>query len=1009
MEDDQQFCLRWNNHQSTLISVFDTLLENQTLVDCTLAAEGKFLKAHKVVLSACSPFFATLLQQQYDKHPIFILKDVKYQELRAMMDYMYRGEVNISQDQLAALLKAAESLQIKGLSDNRSGNTQKTEQHRGLNVPGSGNGGKLSGYTLEQTQTKRPRVGPSSMETTDLSGSREGSSSPSRRRRKIRRRSVENAMPVDIHDNSNSSQINPSSHLPQQPQQQQQQQQPQSTAGLPGIGAIATATTSLPAPVSSLPTGSSGVLAATGSIVSTQGTTLQMTPSMTKKTESVKGVSDAINTENIKAAAGAIVAVDEQNLEHSKGEKSNHKQKSSSTTGIAAKETPEMVIEPKSEYDEEGNEETVEDLTLDDEEMGMEDLDQNAGTSQAGEGSSQGYAPWQHDRSQDELLLAPQEAQQRDPQDVAPKATLKCAKASTYQPNTSSIATPTVYRSESQTQSQSESRIRVRDWLMLADQSVLRKTIDPNSDKSLTTTTNNTATNTERNAGIQCDDVNTNTPLLASTAILSLCSAGNVITSNISTTTSTITSAPKQPTLMRIGSIGRTTITCVAAPAVIGGDNRDINLINNGNMGVISAADLAAAGVELESVDESMTEVLVKIENLSSSTQDEDEDMEEEGDNDDDIDSNGRGNSNGKKRNQQRCNEKELDFNYDLKLSSPMSWAFDTIKIENEEEFEDILSGENDTTNTEDEDDLLTTAAATTKQAAVSSPAQIPASLSNATLIPVTECTDTPAKPNAATATTIQSSGCNLVYKIQNPLPSTIRRLQLSENQESTSQQLLLEQQQHLQHLQLQPTQQILHFKLASIPATITSVTTTTTTAPPLLPPPLSSASLNVDNNNCTINQNCADNSKVTVGDVNITTDQKVPLKSSTESTAKNSDFTSSVSDDKRYRILVQNQRMRKESLEHSEDMIYNADIEKPWVCRNCNRNYKWKNSLKCHLKNECGQPPRYFCSKLCGYATNVHSNLKRHLNTKCRDRIEEDQKNETTTSTYTLVFQKNE
>lgn len=40
-----------------------------------------------------------------------------------MMDYMYRGEVNISQDQLAALLKAAESLQIKGLSDNRGGSS----------------------------------------------------------------------------------------------------------------------------------------------------------------------------------------------------------------------------------------------------------------------------------------------------------------------------------------------------------------------------------------------------------------------------------------------------------------------------------------------------------------------------------------------------------------------------------------------------------------------------------------------------------------------------------------------------------------------------------------------------------------------------------------------------------------------------------------------------------------------------------------------------------------------
>lgn len=56
MATDQQFCLRWNNHQSTLISVFDSLLENGTLVDCTLAAEGQYLKAHKVVLCACSPY-----------------------------------------------------------------------------------------------------------------------------------------------------------------------------------------------------------------------------------------------------------------------------------------------------------------------------------------------------------------------------------------------------------------------------------------------------------------------------------------------------------------------------------------------------------------------------------------------------------------------------------------------------------------------------------------------------------------------------------------------------------------------------------------------------------------------------------------------------------------------------------------------------------------------------------------------------------------------------------------
>jgi len=116
-----------------------------------------------------------------------------------MMDYMYRGEVNISQDQLAALLKAAESLQIKGLSDNRSGGSSGTAAAaaaaQAAPKPDSHHRVKLSGtYTLEQT--KRARIttggGPVPMDAGDVSGSREGSSSPSRRRRKVRRRSMEN-------------------------------------------------------------------------------------------------------------------------------------------------------------------------------------------------------------------------------------------------------------------------------------------------------------------------------------------------------------------------------------------------------------------------------------------------------------------------------------------------------------------------------------------------------------------------------------------------------------------------------------------------------------------------------------------------------------------------------------------------------------------------------------------------------------------------------------------------
>ncbi|XP_031346808.1 protein bric-a-brac 1-like isoform X1 [Photinus pyralis] len=113
----QQYCLRWNNHQPNFISVFSSLLNNESLVDVTLAAEGRHLQAHKVVLSACSSYFQSLFTINPCQHPIVILKDVKFLDLKVMVDFMYYGEVNVSQEQLPHILKTAEMLKIKGLAD----------------------------------------------------------------------------------------------------------------------------------------------------------------------------------------------------------------------------------------------------------------------------------------------------------------------------------------------------------------------------------------------------------------------------------------------------------------------------------------------------------------------------------------------------------------------------------------------------------------------------------------------------------------------------------------------------------------------------------------------------------------------------------------------------------------------------------------------------------------------------------------------------------------------------
>lgn len=114
---NQQFCLRWNNYQSNLTNVFDQLLQNGTFVDVTIACDGHTLKAHKIVLSACSPYFQSMLAENKCKHPIVILKDVQWPELRAVVDFMYKGEINVYQEQIGPLLRVAETLKVRGLAD----------------------------------------------------------------------------------------------------------------------------------------------------------------------------------------------------------------------------------------------------------------------------------------------------------------------------------------------------------------------------------------------------------------------------------------------------------------------------------------------------------------------------------------------------------------------------------------------------------------------------------------------------------------------------------------------------------------------------------------------------------------------------------------------------------------------------------------------------------------------------------------------------------------------------
>ncbi|KAJ8965090.1 hypothetical protein NQ314_004391 [Rhamnusium bicolor] len=163
LADDQQFCLRWNNFQANITSQFETLRDDEDFTDVTIACEGQRLQAHKVVLSACSPFFKELFKTNPCSHPIIFMRDVEARHIIALMEFMYAGEVNVAQAHLSAFLKTAESLKIRGLTDTTSEpDLQKEEDTLYLNPQSS----KYSPISLSSKhKLEKPQISSSSTVT----------------------------------------------------------------------------------------------------------------------------------------------------------------------------------------------------------------------------------------------------------------------------------------------------------------------------------------------------------------------------------------------------------------------------------------------------------------------------------------------------------------------------------------------------------------------------------------------------------------------------------------------------------------------------------------------------------------------------------------------------------------------------------------------------------------------------------------------------------------------------
>merc|ERR1719186_1853655 len=115
----EKVSLSWSEFGSCASNTFIDLLSDQDFTDVTLVCDDdKQIKAHKVILSSCSPLFRRILKNNPHQHPLIYLNGIIFDNLQSVIKFIYLGQTEVEQDDLELFMKAGKELEIKGLFEN---------------------------------------------------------------------------------------------------------------------------------------------------------------------------------------------------------------------------------------------------------------------------------------------------------------------------------------------------------------------------------------------------------------------------------------------------------------------------------------------------------------------------------------------------------------------------------------------------------------------------------------------------------------------------------------------------------------------------------------------------------------------------------------------------------------------------------------------------------------------------------------------------------------------------